>query len=185
MGACEADNASKSILNLKIEWSFLICVVYHNKQKQKQKKQDTMAAGCDCLWFDDVLFDELYESHIEDNLVFYNDNVASKAILDNMTEETVGVIYNIELEFNEERGIELELEVDTHFVLEDKDVFRALVSEAIIGNIESLEEFCDAFGCGCSDEVEREYSGSKILAMKLKHLIGQDLYDKFMACGCK
>jgi len=147
-----------------------------------------MAASCECVWFDDMLFDELYECHIEGNLVFYNDNVESKAIIDNMTGETVGVIYNIELEFNEERAIELELEVDTHFVLEDRDVFRTLVSEAIIGNIETLEEFCEVLGCvgyGSNDDVEREYNGSKVLAMKLKHLIGQDLYDKFMACGCK
>jgi hypothetical protein len=133
------------------------------------------------IWFDHILFDELYANHIEDNLTFYQDAVESHIIIDDNTQEHEGVLYKVELEFNEERAIEFEIEADMDFELDDKDVFQVLVTDALMGNC-NLETFCEANGYDITQEAYQEYISYNHVTIKLLHLIGQDLFDKFMMC---
>lgn len=130
---------------------------------------------------DNILFDELYDNHIEGNLTFYQDDIKSHIIIDENTSTHKGVLYQVELEFNEERAIEFEIEADMDFILDDKDVFQALVKEAVIGNCD-LETFCESHGYDVTPEVYEEYISYNHITSKLLHLIGQDLFDKFMTC---
>jgi hypothetical protein len=134
------------------------------------------------IWFDHMLFDDLYANHIEGNLTFYQDAVKSHIIIDDITQEHDGVWYEVELEFNEERAIELKIETSIDFELDDKDVFQVLVTNALIGNCD-LETFCEAQGYDITQEVYQEFISFNHFTIKLLHLIGQDLFDKFMMCS--
>jgi hypothetical protein len=125
-------------------------------------------------------FTELFDNLIEENLAFYPDTVSSKFRDETMQE----VIYLIELEFNEEREITIDIVVPENFVLNAKDIFHLLVVDALHGNYESFDMFCDDQGYG------REFSSAfhiyqhcKHSADKLLHLIGQNLFDRFMNCN--
>lgn len=135
-------------------------------------------------WFDSVLFDELYDNHIEGNLTFYQDTAKSHMITHQDTEgmyEHKGVLYQVELEFNEERAIEVEVEADLDFIIDDKDVLQALVVDAFIGNCD-LETYCATYGYEVDQDAYQEYVAYNLVTAKLQHLIGQDLFDKFIMC---
>lgn len=140
-----------------------------------------MANNCNQS-FDDDLFDELYDNHINGNLTFYQDDVKSHIIINNDGQDSVqGVLYHIELEFNEERAVEIEIETDLNFILDDKNVFQALVIDSMLGNC-NLETFCEIHEYEITPEAYQEYISYNHITMKLLHLIGQDLFDKFMVC---
>lgn len=108
-------------------------------------------------------FTELYNKHIVDSLYVYE--VDWKQINKNK------IIYRLELEFNEERGVEIELHLTDNDVLDGFYIFYMIVQDARYANV-----YDDSF------EDCNEYIECNLGAKKLHHLIGQDLYDKFMTC---
>jgi hypothetical protein len=122
-------------------------------------------------------FNELYIYHIEESLYIYGDNITSRFI------DYDNVSYIIELEFNEERGIEVELTVDKDVILNEKMAFYLLVIDSIICNYDSFEDYCNVYHHDMNSlDVFNEYSKYKINSNKLLHLIGENLFYKFLHC---
>lgn len=154
------------------------------KDNIKDNKQEIAIIAMANWWFDSILFDELYNNHIEGNLTLFEDTVKSHMLSHEDSEDSEGsqgVLYQIELEFNEERAIEIEIEADLDFVIDDKDVFQALLIDAFVGNCD-LETYCARYGYDIDHQAYQEYVSYNLLTGKLQHLIGRDLFDKFMTC---
>jgi hypothetical protein len=88
-----------------------------------------------------------------------------KQSLDNDT-----TMYKLDLEFNEERGIEIELHLKANDNVNEVYIFYLLVQDARTSNC--LTEFSDC----------KEFIECNLVAKKLHHLLGKDLYDKFLNC---
>jgi len=108
-------------------------------------------------------FTELYNKYVIDSLCVYESDW-KKINKDK-------IIYKLELEFNEERGVEIELHLEDNDVLDGLHIFYMIVQDARCAN--AYDDYFD----DCNEYIE-----CNLGAKKLNHLIGQDLYDKFMTC---
>jgi hypothetical protein len=107
-------------------------------------------------------FTNIYHDEIEQYLMFYE---LDKKLLHNNT-----IMYKLELEFNEERSIEIELHLKANDIISELYIFYLLVQDARTSCC--ITEFSDC----------QEFSECKLVATKLHHLLGKDLYDKFLNC---
>lgn len=106
-------------------------------------------------------FTNIY-NQTEQYLMFYE---IDKRRFDNDT-----IMYKLELEFNEERGIEIELHLNANDSIDVLYIFYLLVQDARISScISELNNYQERIECN-------------LAAKKLHHLLGKDLYDKFLNC---
>lgn len=106
-------------------------------------------------------FTNIY-NETEQYLIFYE---IEKKVLDNDK-----IMYKLELEFNEERGIEIELHLKANDNINELYIFYLLVQDARTSNC--ITEFSN-----CQEFIE-----CNLAAKKLHQLLGKDLYDKFLNC---
>lgn len=111
-------------------------------------------------------FINIYNNYIVQSLILYEIE-KSKSIDDDV------FIHRIELEFNEERGIEIELDLKTTDALNMLNVFYMIVCDARYayyenesGNYENLEDYMEC----------------NLGAKKLCFLVGNEIYNKLMIC---
>lgn len=111
-----------------------------------------------------TLFTELYNKYIVSFVQLYE---IDWKYLDDDT-----MMYRMELEFNEERGIEIELHLRKNDIIDGLYIFHMMVQDARSAENNRLP----------LDDCE-EFFECNLAARKLKHLIGEELYDKFMTCS--
>lgn len=110
-------------------------------------------------------FTNIYSKNIVDFLTFYE--------TDKKQIDETSIIRTIELEFNEERGITIEIHASKNNVLDIHNIFYMIV--------------CDARCSYCSMDIEnyahvQDYMECNLGAKKLCFLIGDDNYNKLMTC---
>lgn len=110
-------------------------------------------------------FTSIYYRYIVDSLILYE--IDEKHIDDNT------VSYRVELEFKEERGIEVEVHLHTIDIVDMLYVFYMIVSDARYAHCskdsKNYEDFQDYIECNLG-------------AKKLSFLVEDDIYNKLMTC---
>lgn len=80
------------------------------------------------------------------------------------------ISYRIELEFNEEREIEIELHLTSDKSIDIFNVFYRIVCDA------------QTFNCNKNCNIFQDYVECKLGAMKLYFLVGKENYNKLVNC---
>lgn len=110
-------------------------------------------------------FTSIYYENIVDCLILYENSKCNK--------DNDNTIHKIELEFNEERGIEIELHLANNVVIDMLYVFYLMVCDARHSyhneDSENYKDFQDFIEC-------------KLAAKKLCFLVGDKLYNELMQC---
>lgn len=111
-------------------------------------------------------FTDIYNKYIVGSLILFE--------IDRRNVDENIVSQRVELEFNEERGIEIELHLNKGDVLKMLHVFYMIV--------------CDARFAYCNKDSEnyedfQDYMECKLGARKLSFLVGEDIYNKLMICN--
>jgi hypothetical protein len=101
--------------------------------------------------------------YYDQTVQFLTFNEINRSILDKNT-----VKYKVEVEFNEERGIEIELILNANNVINELDIFYMIVQDA--RSTQSSQDDC------------QEFIECNLAAKKLKHLVGTELFDKYLNC---
>lgn len=83
------------------------------------------------------------------------------------------IIYMLELEYNEERGIEVELHLNKNEVINIFNVFHLIVSDA---------RFAYSNGDSSQYDDVQDYIECKLGANKLNFLVGDEIYNTLMTC---
>lgn len=84
------------------------------------------------------------------------------------------IIYRVELEFNEERGIDVELHLSKNEAISVFNVFYLIVSDARFAH---FNEDSDNY-----DDLQ-DYIECKLGANKLRFLVGDEIYATLMTCS--
>lgn len=110
-------------------------------------------------------FRDIYNNYIVSSLVLYE--IEER----NIDDDTIS--YRVELEFNEERGIEIEIHLHKIDILDMFNIFHDVVRDARFAycnkDNENYEDFQDYIECNLG-------------AKKLCFLVGDNIYNKLMTC---
>lgn len=110
-------------------------------------------------------FTDVYNKYIVHSLILYNIN---NEYLDNYT-----ISHRVELEFNEERGIQIEVHLNKSDILDMFNIFYAIVCDARYVYCNKHSENYDNF---------QDYIECNLGAKKLCFLVGDNIYNKLMTC---
>lgn len=110
-------------------------------------------------------FTNIYNKYIVGSLILYE--IKEKYINDNI------ISNRVELEFNEERGIEIELHLNKCDVLDMLNVFYMIVCDARFAYCNKSSENYDDL---------QDYIECNLGTKKLCFLVGDNIYNKLMTC---
>jgi hypothetical protein len=110
-------------------------------------------------------FTNIYNKYIAQSLILYE--IDKRRINDHT------ISHIVELEFNEERGIEIELHLNKGDVLDMFNIFNQIVCDARFAYYNKKSENYQDF---------QDYMECNLGAKKLCFLVGEDIYNKLINC---